>query len=47
MGTLAPAMRTYDVLVVTGDVPDAGTSAVVRIRLVGQSASTDWVLLNE
>jgi len=46
-GVLGEAMRTYDVLVVTGTDPDAGTSALVRIKLVGYSGSTDWVTLNE
>ncbi|MHB1318295.1 MAG: PLAT/LH2 domain-containing protein, partial [Anaerolineae bacterium] len=45
-GIIGPAMRTYDVLIVTGGDPDAGTGAVVRIRLVGYSGSTDWVTLN-
>jgi len=40
-------MRTYEVLIVTGTDPEAGTGAKVRIRLVGYSGSTDWVTLNE
>jgi serine/threonine protein kinase len=45
-GIIGPAVRTYDVLIVTGGDPNAGTGAVVRIRLVGYSGSTDWVTLN-
>lgn len=47
IGELAPAVRTYEVLIVTGTEPEAGTGAKVRIKLVGYSGSTDWVTLNE
>ncbi len=47
LGELSPAVRTYEVLIVTGTEPEAGTAAKVRIKLVGYSGSTDWVTLNE
>ncbi len=38
-------MASYDILVMTGGQPAAGTNAAVSIRLIGDTGSTDWLPL--